>query len=505
MVTNSRSGPTSERSAAQHAAAADRLRRRLSGRTLGGFRSVAEAEIMPTLFTIPRNRRLAKQLGEAATTFLESGANAITRILPHTEARDWTIHPGFEDGDAHWEEGSSHQRVGVVFGVRAGDGYAIRATVTRKRVPKGVGAIQRSLSPRELGICRDVTAQLTALFSETVPPGDEVIIGLARVFDELVVARHLKHQHDIALNPGRIFAALRSLAEQTYENRALAFGCIVDPSRKKEPDPKSRFPEDLLAGKRFRALSDAYYTSYLVSDQGAVVRFVDLRTEARELVAAPRNYFPEWCRDLALASRGHRVGMALTRNGDLLVFDEGTLRFTYRFCRWQYWNHTHLVDLLKNSARVQKVPKAVIPRVVSAIYRAALDVSFRRSGGMFVVLRNRSNVSEIVRAADQITHESRTPLTRQFDSALPTMLIQNLPRALLIELAALDGAVVVSNKGELLAYGAVLQPKKKGSIDAEEGSRTKAAIGASKYGLAVKVSSDGDITVYVQGKEFLRV
>jgi len=38
-----------------------------------------------------------------------------------------------------------------------------------------------------------------------------------------------------------------------------------------------------------------------------------------------------------------------------------------------------------------------------------------------------------------------------------------------------------------------------------EGSRTKAGIGASNYGLVLKVSSDGDITVFHDGEEFLRV
>jgi hypothetical protein len=372
-------------------------------------------------------------------------------------------------------------------------------------VPSGVGAIQRSLSPREQEICRAIVLQVSALFSATQPPSDEVVTGLSAIFDELVVARHLKQQHGIDLDPERVFSALRSLAEQTYENRALAFGCIIDPTRTQSPDPEARFPEDFLAAKRFRALSDAYYTSYLVSGRGAVVRFLDLPSEAEDIQVAPRNFFPEWCRDLALASRGRRVGMALTRNGDLLVFDDGTLRFTYRFGRWQYWNHTHLVDLLKNSARVQRVPTGIVPRVVAAIYRAALDVSFRRSGGMFVLLRNRSKISEVVRAADRIDHPKRAPLSRQFDAALPGRRIQNLPRALIIELAALDGAVVLSNQGELLAYGAVLEPVRRGRIDAAEGSRTKAAIGASNYGLAVKISSDGDITVYVRGKEFIRV
>jgi hypothetical protein len=246
-----------------------------------------------------------------------------------------------------------------------------------------------------------------------------------------------------------------------------------------------------------------YYTAYLVSGNGAVVEFLDL--PALRAQAAPRTFFPEWCRDLAVASRERRVGIALTRNGDVLVFDGGTLRFTYRFGRWQYWNHTHLVDLLKNSARVQRVPRRIVPRVVAAIYRAALDVSFRRSGGMFVIVRNRNNLSEVVRAPDQIGNTDRAALSKEFDSALPKKRIQQFPRTLIVELAALDGAIVLSNQGEFLAYGAVLEPKRRGRVDAEEGSRTKAAIGASNYGLAIKVSSDGDITVYVKGREFIRI
>jgi DNA integrity scanning protein DisA with diadenylate cyclase activity len=80
-----------------------------------------------------------------------------------------------------------------------------------------------------------------------------------------------------------------------------------------------------------------------------------------------------------------------------------------------------------------------------------------------------------------------------------------MPRAILVELAALDGAVVLDNTGRLLAYGAVLEPRRRGRVDAAEGSRTKAAIGASNYGLAVKISADGDITLYADGDLVFRV
>ena len=80
-----------------------------------------------------------------------------------------------------------------------------------------------------------------------------------------------------------------------------------------------------------------------------------------------------------------------------------------------------------------------------------------------------------------------------------------LPRSVAVELASLDGAVVLNNSGRIVAYGAVLTPKRAGALRATEGSRTKAAIGASNYGLSLKISSDGGITVYHDGKQFIEV
>jgi DNA integrity scanning protein DisA with diadenylate cyclase activity len=163
------------------------------------------------------------------------------------------------------------------------------------------------------------------------------------------------------------------------------------------------------------------------------------------------------------------------------------------------------VHLLRSRARAQRVLGKILGRVVGAIYRAALDVSFRRSGGLLVVIHNRKHLHKIVRTGDAIDDPNRSATDREFDKILRAHNIQSLHRVLAVELASLDGAIVLNNSGRIRAYGAVLNPKKSGRLRGTEGSRTKAAIGASKYGLAVKISSDGDITVYYEGKEFIRI
>ncbi|MCK9919932.1 hypothetical protein MXD81_63460, partial [Microbacteriaceae bacterium K1510] len=255
---------------------------------------------------------------------------------------------------------------------------------------------------------------------------------------------------------------------------------------------------------KFKALSDGFRTAYRVSTNGGMLGFVDLDSFSSQPLTA-HNYFPDWAEPLARSARGGTYGIALSRQGDILVFDGGTLRFTHRNGRWQYWNHNHIVNLLCDRGKAQRVSPQVVNGVVASTYVGALDVSFRRSGGLFVILHNRRNLSEIVADGDAIGDRRRGKVDREFDKVVANRTIQSLSPRILAELASLDGAIVLSNIGEVLAYGAILRPKRAGRLRGTEGSRTKAAIGASNYGLAIKVSSDGDIDVYHKGKSFMRV
>jgi hypothetical protein len=317
-------------------------------------------------------------------------------------------------------------------------------------------------------------------------------------FDESVIAEHVENHHNLKMPVSAILSTLHTLSEQTYENKALVFGCILDPDLD-GAERGTRFPEPFLTAKKYKALSDGFRTAHYISANGQVMNFIDLeQSDTPELTE--RYYFPEWAQPMARASRQRKCGIALTRQGDILIFDEGALRLTYRYGRWP-----HVVNLLRDRARAQRVPRQIVGNVVGSIYRTALDISFRRTGGLFVILHNRKSIHDIARIGDAVGDEGRNKADSEFDAVVRRHKMQSLPRAVAVELASLDGAVVLANSGEILAYGAVLQPNRKRHIRASEGSRTKAAIGASKYGLAIKISSDGDITVYFDGEEFFRI
>ncbi|HSV69888.1 MAG TPA: DNA integrity scanning protein DisA nucleotide-binding domain protein [Methylibium sp.] len=449
---------------------------------------------------------LQVNLGDHGIQFVEHGTRAIQRLLPHVEVSDWQ-EAGWAQPGCVWTGTERRDvRVTITFGTRSNPAaLSLTATVRRRNIPGANSVASEIIDIREHQICDLVAGRISDLLTNapTLLTDPTSLKAIASEFDESVVSDHIQRHHAIELPVSAVLSALHTLSEQSYENKALTFGCVLDPKSKKRAH-SSLFPGDFLRSKKYKALSDGFHTAYWVSTHGAVVDFVDL-DRAGEATLSEKHHFPDWAEPIAKVSRKGRCGIALSRQGDILVFDEGTLRLTYRYGQWQYWNHVHLVKLLRDRAKAQRVPKQVLGRVVGAIYRVALDVSFRRSGGLFVILHNKNSLHDIVRPGDAIGDKDRQSTDASFDAVVAQRTIQSLPRSVAVELASLDGAVVLRNSGQVVAYGAVLQPKRSGKLHGSEGSRTKAAIGASNYGLAVKVSSDGDISVYHNGNEFIRV
>jgi hypothetical protein len=453
------------------------------------------------------NSRLRERLGPIGVDLLAYAAGAVERILPHVQPLAWAEGTWRASQTAWTDQSRREIRITIAIGETADvSNRSLTAIVKRRQLPV-IGAVAgNTLDTRERDICERITTRISDLVKRflALPEQDPASIRAIRgSFDEAIVAEHVREHHQVRVQLSSILATLHTLSEQTYENKALVFGCVLDPDASNHGIATS-FPEPFLTAKKYKALSDGFRTAYHVSADGAVIDFVDLEKIGSPELSA-RHYFPEWAGPIARASRQGRCGIALTRQGDILVFDEGALRFTYRFGRWRYWNHSHVVNLLRDRARAQRVPRSIVGHVVGSIYRAALDISFRRSGGLFVILHNQNDIHKIVRAGDAIADPARGQPDQDFDAVVQNHKMQSLPRAVAVEIASLDGALVLANSGKILAYGAVLQPKKAGRLHGSEGSRTKAAIGASNYGLAVKISSDGDITIYFDGVEFFRI
>lgn len=260
---------------------------------------------------IAHRRKIAQFLGSDGTRALEHCLNSVERILPHTEL-SFISYGTFARPGVVWNS-TQRTQLRVTFVVGHTTGYSVVCTVQRRALPMGVGSVNRALDYREKLVCQSIVNVASMFFGLDSAPSESSVVAARALFDELVVANYLSDQHHLKLDPFELIVSLRHLAEQTYENSAFTFGCIVDTQDQSIPGTDVRFPERFFSMKRYRALSDAYYTAYRISSAGKLLDFVDLYAAIGK--GARHNYFPEWCAQFAEQSRTARLGIALNRQG----------------------------------------------------------------------------------------------------------------------------------------------------------------------------------------------
>lgn len=446
-------------------------------------------------------------IGKDGVGFLEICLRSLDEILPHTTTEPWRVTKG-EDAPAATWDGNTRRGIRLVIRIQLNKGkqtysFVLKSTLRRKIAASLGSAVERTLDDNEKSICSQVVIRASDIIGSKRNDFDaESLRAIGKLFKEQVVASHLRQSCELNIDVAGLFATLRELAEQSYENKSLSYGLVISKKKTKQT-PSLRFPIDFLRFKRYRAMSDGYRTAFTITANGKVESLDDLEDLSESHHEG--RYYPEWCRFIAEASCNARCSISLTRQGDILVFVDGSMRFTYRRGKWQYWNHRHAENLLTDSARAKHVDTRHVKAVVRQLYKSAIDVSFRRTGGLFILLCNKIHLRKIVPQGDAIKDKKRERAHVAFDKSLADQTVASIPRLIRAELAALDGAIVVDNRNKVLAYGAVLKSPPGSKVDSAEGSRSKAAKAASEFGLAIKVSSDGDITIYRKGITLLEL
>lgn len=302
---------------------------------------------------------------------------------------------------------------------------------------------------------------------------------------------------------------LRVAALSRYENREISSGVLLldttaDPARGAcRVTPMLDYAEGLTAVKSFYRLSDGLHTAFLVSREGKVLDIVevaewDTRADVpgtlRTPVAAPYQAH-------ARATAGNRhICIILTPSHEIRVFAEGAHVFTFRNASW------HLLDVAAKYAMWRRAVGN--DALAELIFQTALDLADMRQGALFVVLREgKAGLDRLVAPADRLDlphdHEptdgviDRRDLLHFVAGRVATDLSPDVFRAL----ATMDGAIVTDARGTLLAAGAILLHSGPASVEIE-GARTAAAFGAADYGPILKVSEDGHISCFDEGRRW---
>ena len=98
-------------------------------------------------------------------------------------------------------------------------------------------------------LCQCITLHLSATLERFLnqPDSDSLLTAIREVFDEAVVATHIQVHHKLKVSVSTVLRELHTLSEQSYENKALTFGCILDPNRADQKDQENQAKRSVVS------------------------------------------------------------------------------------------------------------------------------------------------------------------------------------------------------------------------------------------------------------------
>ena len=283
-----------------------------------------------------------------------------------------------------------------------------------------------------------------------------------------------------------VLETLSAWASQTYEGERVSSGIVITSAPASGVVKVSLL--ELMKEDFGKILSDGVDSWWRVDHAGQVLAFDTI--DSTKAAASERGYFPLRYLLLASLAAENAVAVTLNRNGEILLFAQGELKFAKRRGRWLHFTHEPVVTSMSWGG-------ASPLDVRQAIYESCLDASFARSGGCIGIVRKHqlSNFNSKCPVSNDDLLETATKLkplsAAQLIAGRP---FQSIPRLVRKELLGLDGALVLRWDGVLLAAGAILElhDVKRGN----QGGRSAAAKALSRFGMGIKVSEDGMISGY---------
>lgn len=321
-----------------------------------------------------------------------------------------------------------------------------------------------------------------------------------------------------------LIGSIGSWGARTYEGRRPELGFLVANKKCPKNVNENLRVTEMLHQDYSAVLSDGKKTCIEISADGYILSYLKLPRSKDADLLAPYEYMR-----IANASSGQKVGVVLTRSGDILLFKERMLVFAKKRGKWTCFSHEEIIDRL-SERRTEKVDE-----IRKAIYLSALDAAFAGTGACIVHL-NKEDEYSVLRHINKLdilqesyyeqkcqeevaqsfffgSNEKADPVKYETFlresgciklAGLKQIVAGNkfydLDRNLRQDLLAIDGATVIDSDGDIVAVGAIIQIE----AGSTGGGRFAATKTLSKYGMAIKVSADGLIEGYRMDKQKLR-
>lgn len=255
----------------------------------------------------------------------------------------------------------------------------------------------------------------------------------------------------------------------------------------------------LLREKWIRTVVDGRRVALLGSmTSGLILGFISLtemdRQEASLRYAPHETLVPV---QAVLAHSPHDVALVASPQGDLFILSGKGSVFQKSHGHWRVLDYEALHERL--SARFRE-------DVVIGVLRAAIDLSYERTGALFCLLESREELTDLIPDHGHPL-AANSHLRRGLRGQNIAVWAQ---RQVITAAAATDGAVVLAPDGSVLDIACMVSsPKEIVHLGLREpsmpGARALAAWRASFRGVSFNVSEDGPITVYERGATIGRI
>lgn len=318
----------------------------------------------------------------------------------------------------------------------------------------------------------------------------------------------------------RFFDILEKWAVKTYEGKHVTLGFIVNPSINAEAILSFEELQAFLEDDSSAVLSDCIHSVMEIDKNCNLINYLSVTKDVMEISACSLNNnvplrFLHTVQQFVPQKYGKagsdKVGIFLLNNGDILVVKNGSTKFVKRNLQWLSMNNSAFIASLGFD---RPEPDNNLNALLANIYASVLDVSFSHSGGLIAIVdptkisqlldqKVLNPYNELSLADDEALSKSRElgfdppKKEQQIRRKLLTQLLgdktfSNTDRKLRSELIALDGACIVGINGKIYSCGAIIQ----NDSGSSSGGRSSAAKKLSRYGVAIKISTDGYIEVY---------
>jgi hypothetical protein len=295
---------------------------------------------------------------------------------------------------------------------------------------------------------------------------------------------------------GQTIEFLIELSGTRVESHDLTHGVLITDALEQGPRIRLAYPRDVRAAKRAPLLFDGQRSVLVVDPEGLARTELQRHRFARLAPAAepaPTGRGDRWDSGALVADATRALGglgFFVRADRSVWTFVDGQPLLVRRGEHWTAF------PLELTAAIASMIGGGDVAELVA---RAAFIISAQPQGAILAIVDDPSRLEGMVSAKD------RYDLRNEIDSRAMRVetrlhhLIDavDLDEETLVRLAGLDGATVVDREGRLLAYGAIVTS----SDSQHEGARTAAAKTLSLSALVVlKVSVDGDITVFREGR-----